>query len=336
MTAPTPTAPRGDAVPPGPVAGAVPVAEVVRGDVVESAHHGHVVLLGADGAVAGSLGDPDAVILARSSLKPLQAVAMLRSGLHLGGDLLALASASHDGESFHQDGVRRILASVGLEESALQNTPDHPLADGLRTAARAAHRPPTSLAQNCSGKHAAMLATCVTAGWSTQDYLDPSHPLQRAVRDVVTELTGAEPAHTTVDGCGAPLFSCTLSGLARAFAAIATAAPGTPEHLLASAIRDFPLWLGGTDRDVTALLRGVDGLIAKDGAEAVYAAALPDGRAVALKILDGGSRARPVVMARALQALGVEAPVLAEQATVPVLGHGQPVGAVRAVPVPTR
>ncbi|MEJ5867546.1 asparaginase [Pseudokineococcus sp. 5B2Z-1] len=334
---PTPPADRPTAAP-GPLAGAVPIATVRRGDVAESVHLGHVVLVGPDGAVLGGLGDPDALVLPRSSLKPVQALAMLRSGLRLGGDLLALGTASHSGEDFHREGARRVLASVGLDEGALRNTADLPSDPELRARWQAEGRAPERLAQNCSGKHAAMLATCVAAGWSTEDYLDTGHPLQRAVLDAVRETTGADAAGTgellTTDGCGTPLPAVPLSGLARAFSRLATADRGTPEQALAQAVRDFPVWVGGTRRDVTALLRGVPGLIAKDGAEAVYAAALPDGRAVALKVLDGGDRARPVAMAAALRALGVDAPVVAEQATAPVLGHGEPVGEVRGVDVP--
>jgi L-asparaginase II len=184
---------------------------------------------------------------------------------------------------------------------------------------------------NCSGKHAAMLATCVANHWPTGSYRDPDHPLQVAVRRTVERLAGEQVGAVGVDGCGAPLFALSLTGLARAFAAIATAPAGSPEHRVATAIRRHPEWLGGTGRDVTRLVAGVPGLIAKDGAEGVYAAALPDGRAVALKIDDGASRARPPVMVAALRALGVDAPVLDELAEVPLLGGGQPVGAVRAV-----
>jgi L-asparaginase II len=127
------------------------------------------------------------------------------------------------------------------------------------------------------------------------------------------------------------LFSCTVAGLARAFAAIATASPGTAEHRVAEAIRRNPQYLGGTGRDVTQLVAGIPGFIAKDGAEGVYAGAMPDGRAVALKVLDGSQRPRPVVMAAALRHLGVDADVLDDVSRVPVLGHGEPVGEVRAV-----
>lgn len=314
-------------------AAAVPIAEVVRGGVAESVHLGHVVALDASGAVAGALGDPCAQIFARSSLKPLQAVAMVRNGLDLDAELLALACSSHSGEDFHRQGARRILASAGLDETALQNTPDYPLDDTAALAWRCAGNDKQSVAQNCSGKHAAMLATCVAAGWDTVTYRHPDHPLQLAIRATLEELTGDPVQYATVDGCGAPLFSCTVAGLARAFAAISTADTGTPEAIVAQAIRAYPAFVGGTGRDVTALIAGVPGLVAKDGAEGVYAAALPDGRAVALKVLDGAQRPRPVVMAAVLRSLGVDAPVLDEVGRVPVLGHGEPVGEVRARPL---
>lgn len=312
-----------------------PVAAVVRNGVVESVHHGHVVVLGPDGQVQASAGDPDAVVLPRSSLKPVQAVAMLTAGLDLDGELLALAAASHSGEPRHVDGVRRILARAGLGEDALANTPDLPLDADAAVAWRAAGHGPERVVQNCSGKHAAMLATCVAAGWDTAGYLDPGHPLQRAVRQTVTEMTGDAVEHVAVDGCGAPLFSCTLAGLARAFARVAAAAADvsdtSPPARVGRAMSAHPEYVGGTGRDVTLVMAGVPGLVAKDGAEGVYAVGLPDGSAVALKVLDGSQRPRPVVMTAALRRLGVDAPVLREVGRVPVLGHGEPVGAVEAL-----
>ena len=311
----------------------VPVAEVVRSGFIESVHHGSVVVLGPDGSVQLAVGDVGSPIFPRSSNKPVQAAAMVGAGLALDGELLALGSASHSGEPFHLDGVRRILASAGLDLDALQNTPDLPLDEAERAAWLAAGRPKSSLAQNCSGKHAAMLATCVAAGWDTATYRDPDHPLQRLMAQTLGELAGEPVAATGVDGCGAPVMAVSLTGLARAFAAVAQADAGTPEGKVAAAIRANPAWLGGTGRDVTALIEGIPGLVAKDGAEAVYAAALPDGRAVALKIADGGGRAAPVVMVAALRSAGVEAPVLERLATSVVLGHGEPVGVVRALPL---
>lgn len=256
---------------------------------------------------------------------------MLEAGLDLDGELLALACASHSGEPFHLEGARRILAGAGLDESALQTPPDYPVDETEKLSYVAAGGGPVPVAMNCSGKHAAMLATCVANGWPTATYRDPDHPLQRRLRATVERLAAEPVTAVGVDGCGAPLFAITLTGLARAFAAIATAPEGSPGHRVATAIRTHPEWLGGTRRDVTRLVAGVPGLVAKDGAEGVYAAALPDGRTVALKIDDGAQRARPPVMVAALRALGVDAPVLAELAEAPLLGGGQPVGSVRVV-----
>ncbi|MEO7981738.1 MAG: asparaginase [Sporichthyaceae bacterium] len=308
----------------------VVVAEVVRSGFVEGHHHGSVLALAADGSRVLALGAPDVPVFPRSSNKPLQAVAMLEAGLDLDGELLALACASHSGEPFHIEGVRRVLAGAGLDESALQTPPDWPVDEVEKLAFAAGGGHPARVLMNCSGKHAAMLATCAANSWPVETYLEPGHPLQRQLRATVERLAGEQVAATGVDGCGAPLLALTLAGLARAFVALATAGPGTPEHRVAEAVRAHPQWLGGTRRDVTALVAGVPGLVAKDGAEGVYAAALPDGRAVALKIEDGGQRARPPVMAAALRALGVEAAVLGEQAETPLLGGGVPVGAVRA------
>ena len=307
------------------------LAQVRRGDLVESAHRGHLVALDAERSAGVRRGEPATIVYPRSSLKPVQAVAMLRAGLDLDGELLALACASHSGEPGHLDGVRRILAGVGLTEADLRNTPAPPTDTTPPTPGARPATSRSSITQNCSGKHAAMLATCAAAGWSSVGYLDPDHPLQKAIRSEVAVQTGdGDPAHVGVDGCGAPLFSCSVTGLARAFARLATAAPGTPEHRVAAAIRNHPWWLGGTGRTVTRLLETVPGLIAKDGAEGVFAAALPDGRALALKVVDGRPRPVPVLVVAALRALGIDPPGLLDVGRVEVLGHGEPVGEVTA------
>ncbi|NMR18723.1 asparaginase [Cellulomonas fimi] len=313
---------------------AVPLVRVVRGGLVESVHAGHLVVLGPDGAVRLALGDPDVVLWARSSLKPLQAVAMLRAGLDLDGPGLALACASHSGEPEHLAGVRAVLAAAGLDESALQNTPALPYGSEAALAWQVAGNGPTSLTQNCSGKHAAMLATCVARGWSTADHLAVDHPLQQAIRTELGHLTGVPVAHATVDGCGAPLFSTTLVGLARAFGRIGAApgrAPGSAEARVALAMRGHPALVGGTGRDVTRAMTAAPGLVAKDGADGVYAAGLPDGGALALKVMDGGDRPRAALLVAALAVAGVASDALDAVGQTPVLGHGRPVGAV--VPV---
>ncbi|MFI2102948.1 asparaginase [Isoptericola sp. NPDC019693] len=325
--------------PAAPVArGAVPLAEVVRGDLVESVHLGHLVVLGPDGAVRLALGDPTTTIWPRSSVKPLQALAMLRSGLDLPGRLLALAAASHSGAPEHLAGVREILAGAGLDESALRNTPDLPLGRAEALAWQGAGHGPERVAQNCSGKHAAMLATCVAAGWDTATYLDVDHPLQRAVRAVVVEVTGDADPHVTVDGCGAPLVSTTVLGLARAFGRLAAAgAAGTDDGgRVARAMAGHPEMVAGRGREDTLVMAAVPGAIAKIGADGVCAAGLPDGSAVAFKILDGGDRPRPAILAAAMRAAGAAGVAGADGAALdavgvtPVLGGGAPVGAVRA------
>lgn len=313
----------------------VPFAEIIRSDFVEGHHHGSVLSLAADGTVEWSLGDVESPILPRSATKPVQALAMVILGLDLPPDLLALACASHSGEAFHLEGVRRILAGVDLDESALGNIVDLPFGVEAREEALRRGEPKTRLAMNCSGKHAAMLATCVAAGWPLEGYLDPGHPLQTGIQEVLEACTG-EAAYVTVDGCGAPALSTSLTGLARAFSTIASAVDG-PGARVAEAMRAHPEYVSGTTRDELALHRAVPGLIGKLGAEAVYAVALPDGRAWALKTDDGGDRARPVVMAAALLRDGVggldgvDADALRATGDAPVLGGGRRVGEIRAL-----
>lgn len=307
------------------------LARVVRNGFVESVHRGSLVVLDREGNRLLSRGHPSVPVLPRSSLKPLQATAMVRLGLQLPSASLALVCASHSGEPGHASGVRVLLQSYGLEESALLNTPDYPVGEVDRARWLAQEQAPSRLVQNCSGKHAGMLATCVANGWPTQTYLTPSHPLQRQIAATIAELAAEDVAATAVDGCGAPAAAISLDGLARAFGRLAAAEPGTAEGSVADALRRHPELVGGTGRDVTVLLRDGTGLIAKDGAEAVYAVGLPDGTGVALKIADGGQRARPVVLGAVLHRLGLESPGVDHLRRAPVLGHGVPVGSVEAV-----
>jgi L-asparaginase II len=302
-----------------------PVAIVRRSGMDESFHEGVVVGLTADGSIAFTVGDPAMVIYPRSCNKPLQAAAMLRCGLDLPSEQLALVCASHSGRPEHVEIVRAILASVGLTERALANTPDLPLdADAAIEGLRAGtNRRPVLM--NCSGKHAGMLATCVRNGWPTDaSYLSPEHPLQQRIGEVIGELTGEPPAHVGVDGCGAPAHAFSLLGLARGMRAVSLG-----EARVREAMTAHPRLVGGPGRDVTRFMEQIPGLLAKDGAEGVFAAAMPDGTTVALKIADGAARARPPVMAAALALLGVDVARAADVWTVPVLGHGEPVGDVR-------
>jgi L-asparaginase II len=314
----------------------VVVAEVVRSGFVEGHHYGSVVALDHRGEVAWSVGAADVPVLPRSCNKPVQALAMVRAGLDLPPDLLALACASHSGEPFHVEGVHRILASAGLTEDALRTPPDYPLDDDARDELVRAGGSRSPVFMNCSGKHAAMLATCAVRGWPTDTYLDPGHPLQEAIGATFAELTGEPVTAVAVDGCGAPLLSTSLVGLARAFRTLAVATGG-PERRVADAIREHPASVSGTRRDERALLTAIPGAIGKAGAESCYAVALPDGRAFALKTDDGAARARPVVMAEALRRSGVlelegvDADAVRRTGEHVLLGGGRPVGELRAV-----
>jgi L-asparaginase II len=308
------------------------VAEVVRNGFVEGHHYGSVVVTAPDGAVEWSAGVVDRPMFPRSCHKLAQAVGMLRVGLDLDGELLALAAASHSGEPFHLDGVRRILTGAGLAPSALRTPPAYPMDERAHHDWLRAGHGPEPLAMNCSGKHAAMLATCVGNGWPTDGYRDPDHPVQRAVRAAIEDTAGESAAAVAVDGCGAPLFAISLAGLARAFGWFGAAAPSTPEGRVAAAFRAHPEWASGTRRDEAALIRATPGLVCKGGAEAVFAVGLADGRGLAVKIDDGGPRARRVVTAATLSRLGLDNAVIREQCASPVLGGGEPVGAVRPSP----
>ncbi len=306
-----------------------PIAVATRSGFEESVHHGAGVAIATAGGLLASIGDPDLVIYPRSSLKPMQAHIMVGVGLELDDEQLAVACASHDGAPMHLDAVRSILDRYGLDESDLANTPTRPSDAVARAAARAAGIGPSSLQQNCSGKHAAMLATCRINGWSTDGYLDQDHPLQVAITAGMASL-GAVVHHIGVDGCGAPTHALSLRDLATAFATLAA-----PDSSIATAMTTHPTLVGGPTRDVTRWMLAVPTLIAKEGAAGVMAAALADGRAVAFKVADGNDGARQAVVPEALRSMGVDvdatAPGTVEDVAVSMLGHGRPVGRLDAV-----
>ncbi|MFG1653723.1 asparaginase [Micromonospora sp. NPDC049275] len=310
--------------------GGVPLAEVVRSGFVEGGHRGSVVVLDATGKSLATAGDVTAPIFPRSASKPMQAIGMLRAGLTLTDPAdLALVSASHAGEDFHLSRVGALLGRAGLDASALHCPPDLPVGAAAREAVLRAGGGPSRVQMNCSGKHSGMLLTCEAAGWPRDGYWRPEHPLQQGLRAAIEEFTGEQAAAVGVDGCGAPVLAVSLTGLAGAYLRLVDAEPGSAPRAVADAMRAHPEIVGGTQADDTRLMRGVPGLLAKVGAEGVIAVALPGVGAVALKIDDGADRARMPVLVSALRRLGVDAPVLAEYAEVPLFGGGVPVGAVR-------
>jgi L-asparaginase II len=313
--------------------GGVPLAEVVRSGFVEGSHDGSVAVLDAGGRLVAGAGDPYGSIFPRSSNKPMQAVGMLRAGLDLADPAdLALVAASHDAEPSHVDRVRAMLHRGGLTEDALQCPPDLPLSESARDAVLRQGGGPARVLMNCSGKHTGMLLTCLANGWSTTDYLDPAHPLQQACRTAVEDLAGEKAAAVGVDGCGAPVLALSLSGLARAFLACVDAASDTEPRRVADAMRANPELVSGTGRDDARLMRAVPGLLSKVGAEGVLAVAVPGVGAVALKIDDGAARARMPALVPSLRLLDVIATELDQMSEVVLLGGGQPVGSVRAIP----
>jgi L-asparaginase II len=306
------------------------LAEVVRSGFVEGRHRGSLVLLAADGSVELALGDITAPVFPRSSNKPLQAAGVLRAGLELAGERLALAAASHSGEPFHRDLVQKMLTEHGLTAAQLQCPPDLPLDPVEAETYLAAGAVRDRVTMNCSGKHTAMLAACVQRGWPTDSYLDPGHPLQQLIHSVVEEAAGEPVAAVGTDGCGAPLMAISLSGLARAFRSLVLAPPGSAERRVADAMRAHPEYVAGTRRSDTWLMREVPGVLSKMGAEAVQAVALADGRALAFKVDDGSPRALGPVLGRGLALLGVDAGVVARVGRAPLMGGGREVGEIRA------
>ena len=223
-----------------------------------------------------------------------------------------------------------------LTEDALQTPADYPLDDAAREEVIRNGGSKAPVLMNCSGKHAAMLATCVANDWPLASYLSVDHPLQQAIASTFARVTGEPVEHVAVDGCGAPLLSTSLTGLARAFAVIATATSG-PAARIATAIREHPEFVSGTTRDELTLLRAIPGAIGKAGAESCYVVALPDGRAFATKTDDGAPRARPVLMAALLEQAGVtgedgvDGSAVRRTGEAVLLGGGKPVGEIRAV-----
>ncbi|MGH3277632.1 MAG: asparaginase [Trebonia sp.] len=308
------------------------LAEVIRSGFVESRHRGSIVAIASDGMYAFTAGSANTPVFPRSSNKPLQAAAMLRAGLTIEGELLALAAASHSGEDFHVQGVHDILDYAGLTAEDLQCPSALPLDEAtarrLIRSSSPDSEPESRVRFNCSGKHAAMLATCIVNEWPIETYLSPEHPLQLRIRRTIEELAREPVAAVGVDGCGAPLYALTLGGLARAFRALVLAEPGSPERTVADAMRKFPEWTSGTTRDENKLMAAIPGLLLKAGAEGVDAFALPGGTAAAMKIDDGNARARTPVTVALLAMLGAQPP--AELATAEVHGGGKPVGVIRA------
>jgi L-asparaginase II len=301
------------------------VVEVTRGPFVESEHRVALVVIEPGERVGLHAGPVHEPVLARSALKPAQALALVELGADLDDRELALAAGSHSGESGHLAVAAGLLARHGLDAGALACPAARPL--GVDADRAWGERPPDRLAMNCSGKHAAMLVACAARGWPLEGYTDPEHPLQRHVR-VTLERVGGPVRGVTVDGCGAPAFATDLEAVARLGRHLADAAPGSHEHRVAAAMRAHPWLVAGTGRLDTVLMSSLVGSLSKVGAEGVLLAVLPDGASLALKVADGAARAVGPVLLAVLEQRGVAvAEALRQVADPPVRGGGHPIGA---------
>ena len=308
------------------VNGPTALAHIIRNEMVESVHYGHLIVLDATGAEAFHLGDSNTPIFPRSSIKPIQARAMVKLGLDIEARLLALVIASHSGSIEHVAGVRQLLNDFGLTDSALQCSLDAPLGDIERKLW--GEKPPSRITMNCSGKHAGMLATCVINGWDTSNYLDMNHPLQVAIKNEIESAAREKNSNETFDGCGAPLFAISLAGLSRAIHDVVNSDDQASQAIV-TAMSSHPEMVSGARRLSAGWMRAVPGLIMKEGAEGVLIAGQRGRGVIAFKVLDGSFRAHGVIIRAALERIGITG---VEQAvsSLTIFGGPPPKVAIRA------
>jgi L-asparaginase II len=324
----------------------VPLADVWRGDFLECRHIGHAIVAHADDGVVAAWGEPAQVILPRSSSKMLQALPLVESGAAdaagLSTEHLALACASHNGAAIHTDRVTAWLHALGLSESALRCGPQMPDDPEAHRHCYCGGHAPTQIHNNCSGKHTGFLtlARHLRAG---PEYIEPDHPVQKAVLDGFEDMTGAASPGWAIDGCSAPNFATTVGGLAAAMARYAAATEdgdgrARAAHRLTQAMLAHPELVAGEGRACTELMRAMNGRAAiKTGAEGVFIAIVPERRiGVALKIADGATRGAECAIAAILVALGVLDPLhpsTRKRLDVPILNRrGIETGRIVAAP----
>ena len=299
------------------------LAKVTRGDLVESLHLGHLIVFNADGSNYLTKGSPELPIYPRSAIKSLQAAAMLKAGIKLLGNELALICASHSGSQSHIDLVTKMLTSRGISTAQLKNAVDKPLGEKEKNSW--GDKAPSQLAQNCSGKHAGMLITCQQNGWDMNTYLDLDHPLQVAIKNEIEELSGEMVSAVSVDGCGAPLFAISLIGLAKSISNLVKSNEAVHKQIV-TACTTYPELVAGQGRLTTRMMKAVPGLFMKEGAEGIEVCALPDGRVIAIKIIDGSWRPVAPIIMEIFKRWGVDKP----DESVKIYGGGSVIGEVIA------
>lgn len=303
--------------------------EVVRGGVVESVHVVHVAVVDSGGRLLASAGDPSTLTFYRSAAKPLQALPLVEEGVAdafgLSTEELALCCASHEGEAAHVVGARSILAKAGADESLLRCGAHAPYAPDAAQALTRSGQAPRRIHNNCSGKHAGMIALALGMGWDPEDYHLPEHPVQRRMIQEVVRWSGLpeEALPTGVDGCGVVCFAAPLEAMARSFATFTAAADaGEDAARVVEAMTEHPFMVGGTGRTCTDVMEAAgDRVWVKVGAEGVYGGGLRGrGMGIAIKVADGGRRAVEVALIRALEELDVLRPAEVER----LARHGRP------------
>ncbi|UWR15305.1 asparaginase [Sulfitobacter sp. M368] len=287
-----------------------PFAEIWRGPFLESVHSGHAVICDSTGQIVDAWGNPETVILPRSSSKMIQALPLITSGAadkaSLTTEQLALSCASHQGAAIHTDRVAVWLETLGLSDDDFRCGPQEPNDTPAREALIRAHEKPCQIHNNCSGKHSGFLTLNQHLGGNAE-YVDPDHPIQRACLEAFETVTQETSPGFGIDGCSAPNYACTLHGMARAMAHFANAAEGSAEARLHQAMRLHPELVAGEGRACTELMRAMDGKVAlKTGAEGFFIAILPEQKlGIALKAACGTTRAAECAIAALLVRLGV-------------------------------
>ncbi|GAA6165389.1 asparaginase [Pelagimonas sp. KU-00592-HH] len=293
----------------------VPMVELWRGPFLESVHRGHAVVCDASGQIVEAWGDPEAVVLPRSSSKMLQALPLIESGAAdaagLTDEQLALACASHNGAEIHSVRVKAWLEDLGFSDEDFRCGPQEPRDIEARDALIREGKPVCRYHNNCSGKHSGFLTLTRHLG-AGPEYVDPDHPVQVAVKAAFEEVTQEETPGFGIDGCSAPNFATTMHGMARAMAFFAAAdREGNTRERAAARLRDamavYPELVAGEGRACTELMRAMDHKVAvKTGAEAYFIAIIPEKKmGVSVKVVDGGTRGAECVMAAILVRLGV-------------------------------
>jgi len=328
------------------------LAKVIRGETVESIHRGHLHIIDGKGRELVNIGDAETIAFIRSSAKPFQAIPFLTSGaadkFGFAENEIALACASHSGERMHTELAAQMLEKVNLSENDLRCGAHLPFSEKRAAEMLRNGETPSQLHNNCSGKHAAMLAFAKHIGADIKTYDLLENPIQQAILEIVARFTETPKNEipTAIDGCCAPNFALSVRAMAKSFLNLIVPPESFDNDLknacqrIVSAMLNFPELVGGSERLDTMLMEAKRGkFISKIGAEGVWICGVlpskkyPHGLGISMKIEDGDDkRARAVVSVEVLRQLGIfENETLANISPLPILNRcGEAVGRVEA------